>query len=176
MSAAVEPAESPVAPEGFTTDRIFGVVPREVLTAEPGLAFLRGMIAGRHPAPPFARSTGIWLTEADEGRAVFAGLPSEGFFNPIGTIHGGWTSAILDSAMACAVHTTLKAGQAYTTVEMKLNFVRPVLPSSGRLTCEGVVIHRGGTLATSEGRLVDGTGKLIAHGTETCMIFDVAKR
>ncbi|HEV2606224.1 MAG TPA: PaaI family thioesterase [Microvirga sp.] len=176
MSAAAEPAESPIAPEGFPTDRIFGVVPREVLMAEPGLAFLRGMIAGRHPAPPFARSTGIWLTEADEGRAVFAGLPSEGFFNPIGTIHGGWTSAILDSAMACAVHTTLKAGQAYTTVEMKLNFVRPVLPSSGRLTCEGVVIHRGGTLATSEGRLVDASGKLIAHGTETCMIFDVAKR
>ena len=176
MSAAVKPAESPVAPEGFPTDRIFGVVPRELLIAEPGLAFLRGMIEGRHPAPPFARSTGIWLTEADEGRAVFAGLPSEGFFNPIGTIHGGWTSAILDSAMACAVHTTLKAGQAYTTVEMKLNFVRPVLPSSGRLTCEGVVIHRGGTLATSEGRLVDASGKLIAHGTETCMIFDVAKR
>jgi uncharacterized protein (TIGR00369 family) len=176
MSAAAEPAESPIAPEGFPTDRIFGVVPREVLMAEPGLAFLRGMIAGRYPAPPFARSTGIWLTEADEGRAVFAGLPSEGFFNPIGTIHGGWTSAILDSAMACAVHTTLKAGQAYTTVEMKLNFVRPVLPSSGRLTCEGVVIHRGGTLATSEGRLVDASGKLIAHGTETCMIFDVAKR
>jgi uncharacterized protein (TIGR00369 family) len=176
MSAAAEPAESLIAPEGFPTDRIFGVVPREVLMAEPGLAFLRGMIAGRHPAPPFARSTGIWLTEADEGRAVFAGLPSEGFFNPIGTIHGGWTSAILDSAMACAVHTTLKAGQAYTTVEMKLNFVRPVLPSSGRLTCEGVVIHRGGTLATSEGRLVDASGKLIAHGTETCMIFDVAKR
>ena len=176
MSAAAEPAESPIAPEGFPTDRIFGVVPREVLMAEPGLAFLRGMIAGRHPAPPFARSTGIWLTEADEGRAVFAGLPSEGFFNPIGTIHGGWTSAILDSAMACAVHTTLKAGQAYTTVEMKLNFVRPVLPSSGRLTCEGVVIHRGGTLATSEGRLVDASGKLIAHGTETCMIFDVARK
>ncbi len=176
MSAAVEPAESPIAPEGFPTDRIFGVVPRELLVAEPGLAFLRGMIEGRHPAPPFARSTGIWLTEADEGRAVFAGLPSEGFFNPIGTIHGGWTSAILDSAMACAIHTTLKAGQAYTTVEMKLNFVRPVLPSSGRLTCEGVVIHRGGTLATSEGRLVDASGKLIAHGTETCMIFDVAKR
>jgi uncharacterized protein (TIGR00369 family) len=176
MSAAVEPAESPSSPEGFPTDRIFGVVPREVLVAEPGLAFLRGMIAGRHPAPPFARSTGIWLTEADEGRAVFAGLPSEGFFNPIGTIHGGWTSAILDSAMACAVHTTLKAGQAYTTVEMKLNFVRPVLPSSGRLTCEGVVIHRGGTLATSEGRLVDASGKLIAHGTETCMIFDVARK
>ena len=176
MSAAAEPAESPIAPEGFPTDRIFGVVPREVLTAEPGLAFLRGMIEGRHPAPPFARSTGIWLTEADEGRAVFAGLPSEGFFNPIGTIHGGWTAAILDSAMACAIHTTLQTGQGYTTVEMKLNFVRPILPDLGELTCEGTVVHRGGTLATSEGKLFDDKGRLLAHGTETCMILDMAPR
>ncbi len=161
---------------GFPADRSFGVVTPDELVAEPGLAFLRSMIDGRHPAPPFSRSTGIWLTEAAEGRAVFAGIPSDGFFNPIGTIHGGWTSAILDSAMACAVHTTLAAGQGYTTVEMKLNFVRPVLPSSGRLTCEGVVIHRGGTLATSEARLFDATGKLLAHGTETCMIFNASKR
>jgi uncharacterized protein (TIGR00369 family) len=162
--------------DGFPHERTIGVVPRDVLVAEPGLAFLRGMIEGRHPAPPFARSTGIWLTDAEEGRAVFSGLPSEGFFNPIGTIHGGWTSAILDSAMACAVHSTLAAGQAYTTVEMKLNFVRPILPSSGRLTCEGTVIHRGGTLATSEGKLLDEKGRLLAHGTETCMIFDLARR
>ncbi|HEX2555511.1 MAG TPA: PaaI family thioesterase [Microvirga sp.] len=161
---------------GFPLDRVFGVVSRDVLVAEPGLAFLRGLIDGRHPAPPFSRSTGIWLTEADEGRAVFAGIPSAGFFNPIGTIHGGWTSAILDSAMACAIHATLAAGQGYTTVEMKLNFVRPVLPSSGRVTCMGQVVHRGGTLATSEGRLLDAAGKLLAHGTETCMIFDAAKR
>ena len=161
---------------GFPLDRAVGVVARDVLVAEPGLAFLRGLIDGRHPAPPFSRSTGIWLTQADEGRAAFAGIPSEGFFNPIGTIHGGWTSAILDSAMACAIHTTLAVGQGYTTVEMKLNFVRPVLPSSGRVTCEGVVIHRGGTLATSEGRLFDAAGKLLAHGTETCMIFGAGKR
>jgi uncharacterized protein (TIGR00369 family) len=151
--------------------RIHGVVARDVLTAESGLSFLRGLIDGRHPAPPFSAATGIYLDEADEGRVVFAGTPTESFFNPIGTIHGGWTSAILDSAMACAIHTTLAAGQGYTSVEMKINFVRPVLPSLGRLRCEGVVIHRGGTLATSEGRLVDGSGKLLAHGTETCIIL-----
>jgi uncharacterized protein (TIGR00369 family) len=155
----------------MTVHRVHGVVPRETLTGEPGLAFLRGLIDGRHPAPPFSKSTDIYLTEAEEGRVVFTGEPTEGFFNPLGTIHGGWTSAILDSAMACAVHTTLAAGQGYTTVEMKLNFVRPVLPGIGRLTCEGIVIHRGGTLATSEGRLFDGEGRLLAHGTETCMIF-----
>jgi uncharacterized protein (TIGR00369 family) len=173
---ATDAAAKALEAGGFPLDRVVGVVARDVLVAEPGLAFLRGLIDGRHPAPPFSRSTGIWLTEAAEGRAVFAGIPSDGFFNPIGTIHGGWTSAILDSAMACAVHTTLAAGQGYTTVEMKLNFVRPVLPASGRLTCEDTVVHRGGTLATSEGRLFDGAGKLLAHGTETCMIFDAGKR
>jgi uncharacterized protein (TIGR00369 family) len=154
----------------------FGVVPRDTLTAGTGLAFLQGLIAGLHPAPPFSRSTGIHLAEADEGRAVFVGTPSEDFVNPLGTIHGGWTSAILDSAMACAVHATLKAGEAYTTIEMKINFVRPILPGSGALRCEGTVIHRGGTLATSQGRLFDGKGKLLAHGTETCMIFEARRK
>ena len=148
-----------------------GVVSRDVRLAEPGLAFLRGIVDGRHPAPPFAKSTGIRLTEVDEGRVVFVGKPTDAFFNPLGTIHGGWTAGILDSAMGCAVHTTLLAGQGYTTVEMKLNYVRPILPGAGELRCEASVIHRGGTLATSEGRLLDASGKLLAHGTETCMIF-----
>ena len=152
--------------------RMHGVVSRDVLTAGSGLAFLQGLIDGVHPPPPFSRATRIYLTEVSEGRAVFSGVPTGDFFNPIGTIHGGWTSALLDSAMACAVHSTLKPGQGYTTVEMKINFVRPVLPSAGTLTCEGVVIHRGATLATSEGRLLDANGKLLAHGTETCMVIE----
>jgi uncharacterized protein (TIGR00369 family) len=123
-------------------ERSYGVVSRDALTAQSGLAFLQGLIEGMHPAPPFSRATGIHLTSVSQGRAVFTGLPSEEFLNPIGTIHGGWTSALLDSAMACAVHTTLKPGQGYTTVEMKINFVRPILASSGALTCEGNLIHR----------------------------------
>jgi len=157
-------------------ERVHGVVSRDVLLAEPGLSFLRGLIEGRHPAPPFSKATGVYLVEAEEGRVIFKGLPSESFFNPIGTIHGGWTSAILDSAMACAVHTTLKPGQAYTTVEMKLNFVRPILPELGEVTCEGTLVHRGGTLATSEGKLFDAKGRLLAHGTETCLIMDAGAR
>jgi uncharacterized protein (TIGR00369 family) len=157
-------------------ERNYGVVSQDVLVGESGLSFLQGLIQRRHPAPPFAKSTGIHLVEAEENRAVFKGVPSDGFFNPLGTIHGGWTSAILDSAMACAVHTTLKAGQGYTTVEMKLNFVRPVLPELGEVTCEGIVVHRGGTLATAEGKLFDSKGRLLAHGTETCMVFDAAAR
>jgi uncharacterized protein (TIGR00369 family) len=158
------------------SERVHGVVARDVLVAEPGLAFLRGMIEGRHPAPPFSKATGIVLVEAEENRVVFKGVPSPDFFNPIGTIHGGWTSAILDSAMACAVHTTLQPGQGYTTVEMKLNFVRPILPDLGEVACEGILVHRGGTLATSEGKLFDHKGRLLAHGTETCLIFDAAAR
>ena len=151
--------------------RKFGVVTRDVLLAEDGLGFLRGIVEGRHPGPPIAEAMDLDLVEVEEGRVVFVGKPSARFFNPLGTIHGGWTATILDSAMACAAHTTLKAGEGYTTLEMKLNYVRPVMPDSGTVRCEGKLIHRGGTVATTEGRLVDERGKLLAHGTETCLIF-----
>ena len=151
--------------------RAVGVVSREDLIAGDGLSFLRGIIAGTNPAPPFADAMDFELIEADEGRVVFVGQPSARFFNPLGTIHGGWTATILDSAMACAAHSTLKVGEGYTTLEMKLNYVRPVMPESGEVRCEGRLIHRGGTIATTEGRLLDAQGKLLAHGTETCMIF-----
>ncbi|MFJ5369788.1 PaaI family thioesterase [Bosea sp. CER48] len=151
--------------------RTVGVVSREELVAGDGLGFLRGIIEGRNPAPPFADAMDFDLVEADEGRVVFVGTPSPRFFNPLGTIHGGWTATILDSAMACAAHSTLKPGEGYTTLEMKLNYVRPVMPDSGTVRCEGRLIHRGGTVVTTEGRLVDARGKLLAHGTETCLVF-----
>ena len=156
-------------------DRTFGVVSRETLVAGDGLSFLRGIIDGTQPAPPFAEAMDFDLVEAEEGRVVFTGIPSARFFNPLGTVHGGWTATILDSAMACAAHSTLKPGEGYTTLEMKLNYVRPVMPESGKLRCEGRLIHRGGSVITSEGKLVDGRGKLLAHGTETCMVFPAKK-
>ncbi|MDX3810116.1 PaaI family thioesterase [Bosea thiooxidans] len=152
-------------------DRTFGVVSRDVLVAGDGLSFLRGIIDGSHPAPPFAGTMDFDLVEADEGRVVFSGRPSPRFFNPLGTIHGGWTATILDSAMACAAHSTLKPGEGYTTLEMKLNYVRPVMPESGTVRCEGRLIHRGGSVITTEGNLVDERGKLLAHGTETCIVL-----
>lgn len=151
--------------------RKFGVVTRDVLLAEDGLGFLRGIVEDRHPGPPIAEAMDLDLVEVEEGRVVFVGKPSERFFNPLGTIHGGWTATILDSAMACAAHSTLKAGEGYTTLEMKLNYVRPVMPDSGTVRCEGKLIHRGGSVITSEGRLTDARGKLLAHGTETCMVL-----
>jgi uncharacterized protein (TIGR00369 family) len=151
--------------------RAVGVVSREELVAGDGLSFLRGMIAGTNPAPPFAVAMDFELVEADEGRVVFTGEPSARFFNPLGTIHGGWTATILDSAMACAAHSTLKPGEGYTTLEMKLNYVRPVMPESGPVRCEGKLIHRGSSVITTEGKLVDARGKLLAHGTETCLVL-----
>jgi uncharacterized protein (TIGR00369 family) len=150
----------------------YGVVDMAEATGQDGIDFLRGMLDGRYPAPPIARSMGFILTEVDPGRAVFEGAPTADFFNPLGTIHGGWTATILDSALGCCVHTIIKAGQGYTTVEMKVNYVRALMPETGRVRCEGKVIHAGSRIATSEARLVDGKGRLIAHASETCMIFE----
>ena len=152
-----------------------GVVPLDEALGQSGLSFLRGLIEGRYPVPPFAAVTDCRLTEATEGRAVFTGRPGTNFLNPLGGIHGGWTAGILDSAMACAVHTTLEAGAGYTTLEFRVHLVRGILPTSGELTCEGRIVHRGGQTATSEGFLRDGAGRLLAHGTETCLIFDARR-
>jgi uncharacterized protein (TIGR00369 family) len=150
-----------------------GVVAREVATAVSGLEFLTALRLGAHPAPPFAEVADIWISEVEQGRVVFAAVPSARFYNPLGSVHGGWISTLIDSAMGCAVHSTLKAGQTYTTVDMAVSFVRPVFEATGKLSCEGKVIHVGGRIATAEGRIWDGAGTLIAHGTETCLLLTV---
>lgn len=150
-----------------------GVVPREVAAAMPGLDFLRALRDRTQPAPPFAAVTDVWLVEAESGRVVFEATPSSRFYNPLGTVHGGWISTLLDSAMGCAVHSVLKAGQAYTTVDMTISFVRPVLEKTGKLRCEGKIIHAGSRIATAEGRVYDAAGALIAHGSETCLVMAV---
>jgi len=158
-----------------STSTRFGVVDVATATRGTGLEFLTQMQSGVHPAAPFAEVIGMRLVEASAGRVVFDADPSARFYNPLGTVHGGWLASLLDSAMGCAVHSMLQAGQGFTTVEMKVNYVRPVLEQTGTVRCAGSVIHFGGRIATSEGRIVDGAGKLIAHGVETCMIVDVAR-
>jgi uncharacterized protein (TIGR00369 family) len=148
-------------------------LPLDTIASMSGLDVLRGMIAGDLPTPPFSRATRIFLTEAEPGKVVFKGEPSADFFNPLGAVHGGWTASILDSVMACAVHSTLKPGEAYTTLEFKLHFCRPIMPETGIVRAEGLILSRGRRAATSEGKLFDGNGKLLAHGTETCLIFDM---
>ena len=136
-----------------------------------GLDFFGDMIGGKLPQPPIARTLDFQLTEVSEGTAVFEIDCSEFHYNPLGTVHGGVIATLLDSAMSCAVHTLLPAGSGYTTVEMKVNFVRPILADTGPLRCVGSVVHGGRRIATAEGKLIDDAGKLYAHGTTTCFIF-----
>ncbi|HTO29951.1 MAG TPA: PaaI family thioesterase [Pararhizobium sp.] len=150
-----------------------GTVPLDAVARDGGLKAMLDLLAGIHPAPPMAKTLKFGLSEVEEGRVLFKGLPSAEHLNPLGTVHGGWTATIMDSALGCAVMTTLKPGEAYTTVEFKVNLVRPLLPGMGEVFCEGRVVHRGRTLATSEAFLKDGNGKLLAHGTETCAIFPI---
>jgi uncharacterized protein (TIGR00369 family) len=137
-----------------------------------GLEALRAIMASELPPPPIALLLGMAPVEASEGRAVFAAEPGERHYNPIGLVHGGLAATLLDSAMGCAVQTTLPAGVAYTTLELKVNFTRPITRDTGRVLCRAEVVHRGGRVATAEGRVVaEETGKLLAHGTTTCLIL-----
>lgn len=144
---------------------------REQIAELTGKEILEGLLSGALPAPPFGPTTNMVPVELEEGRIVFIGRAGAAFLNPLGTIHGGWIATILDSAMGCAVHSTLKAGQIYTTTSMTVNYVRPLTEKSGVVRCEAVAVHIGGRLATSEGKLIDERGRLIAHGSETCMIM-----
>jgi uncharacterized protein (TIGR00369 family) len=137
-----------------------------------GMELIQDVFSGKLPPPPITATMGFVGVEVKEGWAAFEGDPDESLFNPIGAVHGGWAMTLLDSAMGCAVHTTLAAGERYTTLEVKVNFVRPITLETGRVRCEGTVLHRGGTVATAEARLfVKSSGKLLAHGTTTCLII-----
>jgi uncharacterized protein (TIGR00369 family) len=137
-----------------------------------GLEFIQAMFDGKLPPPPIMATMGITGGEAEEGRVVFRGEAGEYLYNPIGTVHAGFAMTILDSAMGCAVHTTLAIGERYTTLETKVNFVRPVTVETGPVRCEAVIVHRGGRVATAEGRLMAETsGKLLAHGSTTCLVI-----
>ena len=136
-----------------------------------GLEFLQKMIDGAVPPPPIAALVNQWLVEIAEGKAVFEVEPAEYHYNPIGMVHGGLAATVLDSAMGCAVQTTLPARVGYTTLEIKVNYVRAMTVETGVVRCEANVVHSGRTTAIAEGRIVDRNGKLYAHGTTTCLIF-----
>ena len=136
-----------------------------------GLERMRQVIAGTIPPPPMAQLMNIRLIEASEGRAVFEGEPAEYHYNPIGMVHGGFAATLLDSAMGCAVHTMLPAGVGYTTLEFKINLVRALQTSTGRVRATGTVIHSGRTTAIAEGRVESETGTLFAHATTTCLVI-----
>jgi len=136
-----------------------------------GLEVMRRMAAGEFPQPPIAQTLGFRLVEAEYGRAVFECEPAEFHYNPIGTVHAGLASTLLDSAMGCAFVTTLDAGVGWTTLELKANFTRPLTADTGLVRCVGTVVHPGRTVATTEARIEDADGRLYAHGTSTILVL-----
>jgi uncharacterized protein (TIGR00369 family) len=136
-----------------------------------GLQFLEAFLRGELPLPPVCELVRMTLVEVELGRAVFELLPDESMYNPLGCVHGGVVTAVLDSAMGCALHSTLPPGVSYTTLELKVNFARPLTVATGVVRAEGKLIHAGSTVATTEARLEDRAGALFAHATSTLMIL-----
>lgn len=136
-----------------------------------GIEFLRAICAGELPRPPIFALMGMTLATVEEGRVVFTVEPAEYHYNPIGVVHGGLAATLLDSAIGCAVQTLAPAGMAYTTVELKVNYVRPLRSGMGVVAGEGTVLHFGRQIALAEARLVGPDGKLYAHATSTCLIM-----
>ena len=137
-----------------------------------GLDFLRAMVERELPAPPIARLLGMRIVEVAWGEASFTLTPCESLYNPIGMVHGGVTATLLDSAMGCAVHSELPAGVGYTTLELNANYLRPIVADTGPVRCRARVVHRGGTVATAEGRAWrEANDELLAHATTTCLIL-----
>jgi len=149
-----------------------GVVPREAARSMDGLAIMQALLDGRFPYAQIAETLDFFLVEVDKGRAVFQGTPQEKHLNPMGTVHGGWYATLLDSAVGCAVQTMLPPGQGYTTAELSVNLVRGARLDGGPLRAIGTVLHCGRQLATAEGKIVDADGKLYAHATTTCLVFE----
>jgi uncharacterized protein (TIGR00369 family) len=138
-----------------------------------GLETLQAMLRGELPYPPIAKTLDFSLVEVDAGRAVFQGRPGPAHLNPMGGIHGGWYATLLDSALGCAVHSMMPAGRGYTTAELGINLVRAIGAKAPRVRAEGKVIHCGRQLATAEARLYGPDGTLYAHGTTTCLVFEL---
>ena len=138
-----------------------------------GIDFLRGVRDGTIQPAPIQELLGMKLVEVEPGRAVWQLTPAEQHYNPIGTAHAGIAATLLDSAMACAVHSTIPLGKGYTTLEFKINLVSAVTVKTGTLRAIGKVVHSGRQLATAEARIVGADGKLYAHGSTTCLVFQV---
>jgi uncharacterized protein (TIGR00369 family) len=151
-----------------------GLVRPDVVAHMSGIDLLRGLLDATLPAPPFSEAAGVWPVSFEAGQVVFEAMPSARFYNPMGVVHGGWLALLLDTAMGCAVHSTLEPGLTFTTVEMKTGFVRPVRESSGKLRCQAAIVHAGSRIASAEGRILDAAGRLVAHGSETCLISALA--
>ena len=153
--------------------RTYGTESAERRKEMSGLEFVQGMANGTLPHNTIARTLGYDITEAEAGRVIITADPDENLLNPAGTVHGGFSATLLDSCMGLAIQSTLEKGLSSTTLEFKISLVRPITPQTGPIRAEGVVQQRGRRVGTAEGRIIDRAGKLLAHGTTTCLIFEV---
>ena len=149
-----------------------GLASRELLAGKTGLQQMQAMLDGSAPPPPISHTLDFGLISVADGEAIFQGRPQFKHYNPLGSVHGGWFATLLDSALGCAVHTTLPAGRAYTTLEFKINLVRALTDRVPLVRAIGRVVHRGRQVSTAEADLVGHDGKLYAHASTTCLIFD----
>ena len=157
---------SPVA------NRIYGTVSADKQKEMSGLEFVQGLANGALPLNTIARTLGYDVTEAANGRVVIIAEPNDSLLNPAGTVHGGFSATLLDSCMGLAIQSTLEKGISQTTLEFKISLVRPITAETGTIKAEGLVLSQGRRIGTAEGRITDLNGRLLAHGTTTCLILE----
>jgi uncharacterized protein (TIGR00369 family) len=152
--------------------KTYGTVSAASQKEMTGLEFVQGLASGTLPLNTIARTLGYDVTEAENGRVIIVAEPTDALLNPAGTVHGGFSATLLDSCMGLAVQSTLERGLGQTTLEFKISLVRPITPETGTIRAEGTVLSRGRRIGTAEGRITDRNGRLLAHGTTTCLVFE----
>ena len=156
-------------------DNEYGVTPTAIMASMPGLDFVRAIFSGKLPEPPIMQTVEPFDCTAEPGVVVIHSVPGFRHYNPIGSVHGGYAATLLDSAMGLAVHSMLPAGTGYTTLEFKISFIRGMTDDTGPVRSEGRTLNVGRRAATAEGRITDAKGRLLAHATTTCLVFEIPK-
>ena len=152
----------------------YGVTPTAIMAAMPGIEFVRAIFDGQLPAPPIMQTIEPFDSTAEPGVVVMHSIPGFRQYNPIGSVHGGYAATLLDSAMGLAVHSMLPNGTGYTTLEFKVSFIKGMTQDTGTVRTEGRTLNVGRRAATAEARITDTTGRLLAHATTTCLVFEIA--
>jgi uncharacterized protein (TIGR00369 family) len=159
-----------------TTPKIeYGVTPTEIMASMTGIDFVRAIFSGKLPAPPIMQTIEPFDSTAEPGIVVMHSTPGFRHYNPIGSVHGGYAATLLDSVMGLAVHTMLPPGTGYTTLEFKISFIKGMTEDTGTVRSEGRTLNVGRRTATAEARITDGKGRLLAHATTTCLVFEIPK-
>jgi uncharacterized protein (TIGR00369 family) len=153
----------------------YGVTPVDTMASMAGIDFVRAIFAGQLPEPPIMQSIAPFDCTAEPGIVVIHSIPGFRHYNPIGSVHGGYAAILLDSAMGLAVHSMLPAGTGYTTLEFKISFIRGMTQDTGAVRSEGRTLNVGRRTATAEARITDANGRLLAHATTTCLVFEIPK-